>query len=166
MRHETQPIQTIDPVSADAGVNTRTLAHMIAIIGGVVFLLITVLGFVQPGFLGAHLSMTHNLIHLVSGATSLYFGLYGTISGARLFCFVFAVVYGGLALAGFALGGAGEHSFADIHHGGDSLLLRVLPGNLELGLHDHLIHVVIAAMYLAAGIWTSTKGASTEPPRS
>ncbi|HYC55760.1 MAG TPA: hypothetical protein VEL28_12575 [Candidatus Binatia bacterium] len=156
MRRDSSPIETLEPVyvSPHESATARTPAHVVAILLGAGFLAITAIGVVSPGFLGAHLSMTHNLIHLLSGCASLYFGLFGTVSGARLFCILFAIVYGGLAVAGFAMGGAGEHTVADVSHGHDSLLLRVVPGKFEVALSDHLIHTVIASVYLVAGILT------------
>ena len=76
------------------------MAKTVATIMGIVFLLVGIAGFVAPGVGGFHLSTAHNLIHIVSGAASLYFGLAGTLSGARLFCLAFGAVYGLLGLAG------------------------------------------------------------------
>jgi len=61
---------------------------------GVAFILVGLAGFVMPGVAGFHLSVAHNLIHLVSGAISFYFGLKGTLAATRLFCIVFGAVYG------------------------------------------------------------------------
>jgi Domain of unknown function (DUF4383) len=119
------------------------MANRVATILGVVFLLVGVLGFVMPNLLGAHLSLAHNVIHLVSGAISLWLGLKGTPSGAKNFCIVFGAVYLLLGIAGFALG-TGEHR-----------MLTVLPGQLELGTMDHIIHVVLGAVYLAGGFMTA-----------
>ena len=54
------------------------MAKTISTILGIVFLLVGLLGFAAPNLMGMHLSTTHNLIHLVSGALALYFGLKGT----------------------------------------------------------------------------------------
>ena len=64
------------------------MAKTICKILGVVFLLVGVVGFVMPGFLGTHLSVVHNLVHIISGAVALYLGFAGTLSAARLFCIV------------------------------------------------------------------------------
>lgn len=130
------------------------MAKTIATLIGVLFILVGIVGFVAPGVAGFHLSMAHNLIHLVSGAVSLYFGLKATLAGARLFCIVFGLVYGLLGVAGFLFGGAGDHSMSGISHGADSRLLKVLPGSLELGSVDHTFHIFLAIVYLAAGFMT------------
>ena len=121
------------------------MAKTIATLMGVVFLLVGLAGFVMPNLLGAHLSPAHNVIHLVSGAISLYLGLKGTLSGAKTFGFVFGAVYFLLGVAGFALGSSsGEHAS----------MLAVIPGVLELGQMDHIIHLVIGAVYFVGAIMT------------
>ncbi|HEX8559351.1 MAG TPA: DUF4383 domain-containing protein [Pyrinomonadaceae bacterium] len=131
------------------------MAKTICKILGVVFILVGILGFVAPGLLGMHLSLAHNLVHLVSGALALYFGFAGTLSGARLFCIVFGVVYGLLGVAGFLFGGAGAHTVAGVpEHGGDSSLLRALPGSLELASMDHIVHILLALIFLVGGFMT------------
>jgi hypothetical protein len=131
------------------------MAKTVATLLGVLFILVGLIGFVSPGFLGAHLSTAHNLVHLISGAVSLYFGLKGTLAGARLFCIVFGVVYGLLGLAGFLLGGSGQHTIASVTHGGtDTRLLSVLPGSLEFATMDHIIHILLALIYLIGGFAT------------
>ena len=124
----------------------------VATIIGVVFLLVGILGFVAPGVGGFHLSTAHNLIHIISGAASLYFGLAGTLRGARLFCIVFGAVYGLLGIAGFLLGSPGSPSMPGMAT--DSRLFKVLPGTLELGTSDHTFHILLAIVYIAAGLLT------------
>ena len=136
------------------------MAKTICKILGVVFILVGIVGFVAPGLLGMHLSLAHNLVHIISGALALYFGFAGTLSGARLFCIVFGVVYGLLGLAGFLAGGSGSHTITGIpasHHGaGDSSLLAVLPGSLELASMDHIVHILLAVLFLIGGFLTKT----------
>src|SRR5215213_6007376 len=104
------------------------MAKTICKIMGVVFILVGICGFLAPGMLGMHLSLAHNIVHLLSGALALYFGFAGTLSGARLFCIVFGVVYGLLGIAGFLLGHAGTHAVDVPAHGADSSLFAALPG--------------------------------------
>ena len=128
------------------------MAKTIATVIGVAFLLAGLTGFVAPGLLGFHLSPVHNLIHLVSGAASLYFGLAGTLSAARLFDIAFGAVYGLLGLAGFVAGSQGTPSMPEM--AADSRLFKVIPGALELGTVDHTFHVTVALAYLVAGCLT------------
>jgi len=112
------------------------MAKTIASLVGVVFILVGIVGFLQPHLLGAHLGTVHNVIHLVSGAVSLYFGTKGTLGQARTFCIVFGLVYGLLGVVGFVVGELN------------------LPGPLMLGKIDHCIHVLIALLYLIGGFAT------------
>ncbi|HEY0372774.1 MAG TPA: DUF4383 domain-containing protein [Thermoanaerobaculia bacterium] len=118
------------------------MANRVATILGVIFLLVGILGFVSPHLLGAHLSLAHNIIHLVSGAISLWLGMKGTPSAAKNFCVGFGAVYLLLGIAGFVLGSGAER------------MLVVIPGQLELGTMDHIIHVGLGVVYLAGGFMT------------
>lgn len=119
------------------------MAKTIATIIGIVFILVGLCGFAAPNLLDAHLSPAHNVIHLVSGAISLYIGLMGSISAARMFGFIFGAVYLLLGVAGFLLG-----------HSPDAML-DVIPGTLMLGTMDHIIHIVIGGIYLIGAFLTS-----------
>lgn len=130
------------------------MAKTIATVLGVAFILVGLVGFIAPGFLGTHLSLVHNLVHLISGAVSLYFGLKGTLAGARAFCLAFGAVYGLLGIAGFLLGSGNQHTVPGITHASDSRVLTVLPGSLEFGSMDHTLHILLGIVYLAAGLLT------------
>lgn len=130
------------------------MAKTIATVLGAGFVLIGLIGFVAPGFLHTHLSLTHNFIHLASGAAALYFGLAGTLGGARLFDIIFGLVYGLLGVAGFVAGTPGAptiNSMAVQSMTADNHLLKVIPGVLELGTADHTLHIVLAILFLIGG---------------
>ena len=120
------------------------MANRIATILGVLFLLVGLAGFAMPGLLGAHLTPAHNIVHLVSGAISLWLGLKGTPSGAKTFCLVFGIVYLLLGVCGFLLGT------------GDDKMLTVLPNQLMFGTMDHIIHVALGVIFLIGGLTTKT----------
>jgi hypothetical protein len=131
------------------------MAKTIATILGVAFLVVGVLGFIAPGLAGFHLSLAHNLVHIISGALALYFGLKGTLAAARLFCIVFGIVYGLLGVAGYALGTDRQHTLAGVTHGGtDSNLLQVIAGQLELASMDHGLHILLGLVFLVGGLLT------------
>jgi hypothetical protein len=117
------------------------MAKTIATLVGAVFILVGIVGFLAPNLLGAHLTPTHNIIHLVSGAISLYLGMKGTLAQARTFCLVFGAVYSLLAVVGYFAGDA-RHMFNI-----DAL-------NLMLGPVDHVIHILIGVLYLVGGLMT------------
>jgi hypothetical protein len=112
---------------------TKTAALVI----GIVFLLVGILGFVpnplvsQTGLF--QVNVTHNLVHLVSGAAILA-GAY-TNFGAGLTLKVFGAIYALVALLGF---------------------FTVSSGGLMLGLvlvnhADHWLHALLAVVILGAG---------------
>jgi hypothetical protein len=112
------------------------MAKTVAKIMGVILLLVGVLGFTHLlDSLGAHLSPVHNLIHIISGVISLYFGLAGSLGGAKAFCTIFGLVYLFLGMVGLAKG---------------DLML----GPLVFGKVDHGIHIIVGAAYLAGGLLT------------
>lgn len=120
---------------------------------GVVFLVVGIAGFVAPGLLGTHLSLAHNLVHIVSGAIALYFGFAGSLAGAKTFCLAFGAVYLLLGILGFVIGAPGASEIAAMTHQ-DARLWKVLPGTLELGQMDHIIHVLLGLVFLAGGVLT------------
>jgi hypothetical protein len=113
-----------------------------AILFGVVFLLVGVLGFVpsvttnmngMPMLLGIfHVNAAHNVVHLVSGAVFLLCGLAGA-GPSRTFFRIFGLVYAVVAVLGFMKG--------------DGLLLGLISNNMA----DVWLHVVLAAAMLLLG---------------
>ena len=108
---------------------TRTITF-----GGALLVLLGLLGFAVPGFVGLHLSPAHNLALLLSGALAIYFGLKARPEAARAFCIVCGALYGLLGLAGFVAGGT-DYTFT------------IIPGTLVLGTSDHLIHLMFGAVF-------------------
>ena len=117
------------------------MAKTIATLLGAVFVLVGIIGFVAPGFLGAHLNTSHNLVHIVSGAIALYLGLAGSLSAAKMFCLIFGVVYLLLGIVGFMAGDGADRmlNVGDILH---------------LGTMDHIIHVLFGVIFLIGGLTT------------
>ena len=109
---------------------------------GVVFVIVGIAGFVAPTLLGAHLSMAHNLVHIISGAIALYFGFAGSAGGAKGFCFIFGIVYLLLGVCGWFIGTGVDH------------MLNIPSTNpiLMLGKVDHIIHVLLGVVFLAGGL--------------
>jgi hypothetical protein len=135
------------------------MAKKVATVLGIGFLLVGLLGFVAPGFLGAHLSPAHNIVHLVTGAVSLWLGLKGSLGAAKAFCIAFGAVYLLLAVGGFVLGTQAEPS---VHAGpSDAKLWKVIPGTLEFGTADHIIHILLGGIYFIAGLMTRATVAAT-----
>jgi hypothetical protein len=133
------------------------MAKLVCKILGVVFLLVGVAGFAAPGLLGTHLSLAHNAVHLISGAVALYFGFAGSPSGARGFCLVFGAVYLLLGIVGFVLGHPGTSTIVGMMME-DSKMWKVIPGTLELGKMDHIVHCLLGVVFLAGGLLGGREG--------
>jgi hypothetical protein len=110
-----------------------------AILFGVVFLAVGVLGFV-PGvtnehemLLGIfHVNAAHNVVHLLSGAVALACGL-ASAAASQWYFRIFGIVYGLVAILGFMQG--------------DGLLLGLISNNMA----DVWLHIAIAAASLVLG---------------
>jgi hypothetical protein len=110
-------------------------AKTAAIVLGVVFLAVGILGFfpnplISPTGLFA-VNTPHNIVHLVSGAVLLA-GAYSTL-GAALALKIVGVVYGLVAILGLVTGGP------------------MLLGLILVNHADHWLHVGLAVVILAAG---------------
>src|ERR1700682_4945426 len=113
-----------------------------AILFGVVFLLVGILGFVPAAtsnemLLGTfHVNFAHNLVHLASGVVFLLCGMAGA-GPSRTFFRIFGVVYALVAALGF--------------YYGDQPILGLISNNTP----DIWLHVVLAMVMLFLGFGTS-----------
>jgi hypothetical protein len=114
------------------------MAKTVCKILGVIFVIVGIAGFVAPNLLGAHLSLAHNLVHIVSGALALYLGFAGSAGAARGFCIIFGIVYLLLGICGWFLGTGADHMFN-------------IGTLLMLGKVDHIIHILLGVIFLAGG---------------
>jgi hypothetical protein len=130
------------------------MAKTVATIMGIVFILTGLVGFLDNDLLGFHLTPFHNAgVHILSGIVSLYFGLRGTVAGARTFCLAFGVIYALIGVAGFLLGSSQSPS-PGVPGPADARLFMPLPGHLELGTSDHILHILLGLIFLAGGLLT------------
>ena len=127
------------------------MAKLVCKLLGVVFVLVGAAGFAMPGLLGTHLSVAHNAVHLISGFVALYFGFAGSASAARSFCLVFGAVYLLLGIVGFFLGHPGASTITGMMME-DSKMWKVIPGTLEFGKMDHIVHCLLGVVFLAGGL--------------
>jgi hypothetical protein len=113
-----------------------------AILFGLVFLLVGVLGFVpaitkDEMLLGIfHVNFAHNIVHLASGAVFLLCGMSGA-STSRAFFRIFGIVYALVAALGF--------------YYGDQPILGLISNNMPVVW----LHVVLAVVMLFLGFGTS-----------
>ncbi|HUQ33773.1 MAG TPA: DUF4383 domain-containing protein [Pyrinomonadaceae bacterium] len=138
------------------------MAKTICKLLGVIFLVVGIAGFVQPGLLGTHLSMAHNLVHILSGIVALYFGFAGTLSGARGFALAFGAVYLLLGIVGFIMGTDQANSLPNMSGmASDTRLWKVIPGTLEFGTADHAVHILLGILFLVGALMTRTDSRRT-----
>ena len=112
-----------------------------AILFGIVFLLVGILGFVpsitkDEMLLGIfHVNLAHNIVHLASGAVFLLCGMAGA-GPSRTFFQIFGIVYALVAALGF--------------YYGDQAILGIVSNNMPVVW----LHVVLAAAMLLLGFGT------------
>ena len=122
----------------------------IAKVWGFIFLIVGVLGFVPAVAPDGHLlgifdvNGPHNFVHLLTGIVALICG-YQNAHAAKLYFLIFGVVYGVVALLGFAAGTAP--------------VLGFIANNLA----DAWLHVAIAIVSIALGLLPETTTATTRP---
>lgn len=117
------------------------MAQTVCKVLGFAFLVGGLVGFVQPHFLGFHLTTVHNVIHLATAAVALYLGFAGTVTAARTFCLVFGATYLLLGVLGFVAPGLVA-----------TLLVHPDPVTSEELRPDNLFHIVTGALFLVAGM--------------
>jgi hypothetical protein len=106
-------------------------ARMAAIVIGIVFVLVGLLGFVNTPVLGLFLvDPVHNLIHLISGIVLLA-GAFSSL-GSSMALKIIGIVYAIVAILGF-------------------FLPSPLLGFIVMNTADQWLHVVLAVVILAAG---------------
>lgn len=117
-------------------------AKKVALVLGVVFALVGVLGMMGTSIVGAHgmfmTNMTHDLVHLVSGLLLIFVALKSAGSAATVLK-VLGVVYLLVAVLGFVMGG--------------DMILGLIATNGA----DNLLHVVLGIVLLGAGFMVGNK---------
>ena len=115
------------------------MAKTMAVLFGVVFLVVGILGFVpavtkNEMLLGIfHVNTAHNAVHLLSGAVALFCGM-SSVGASRIYFKIFGLVYAAVAVLGFL-------------NPGDTMLLGLISNNTA----DTWLHVGIAAVSLIIG---------------
>jgi hypothetical protein len=137
----------------------RAIIQRVSIVVGLFFILFGFIGIINPSVLGMHLGLLHNLIHLMTGALSLWFGFGDSIKSNELFCLVMGVFYSFLGLIGFMFGGPGYPAMGRME--ADEKLLRIIPEVLEYGRADHSFHLMVGLMFLGTVYFWGKKKYST-----
>ena len=123
------------------------MAKTMAVLFGIGFLLVGILGFVpavtkDEMLLGIfHVNTAHNVVHLLSGAVALFAGL-TSVGASRVYFKIFGLVYAAVAVMGFL-------------NPGDTMLLGLISNNTA----DTWLHVGIAAVSLLVGFMPASSEA-------
>ena len=117
------------------------MAKTLCKVAGVVLLLVGLLGFAMPTLLGMHLTVLHNIVHLLTAGIALYMGFAGSAAAARTFCVAFGAIYLLLGILGFVAPGVVA---TVIGHPGP-----VSAGDLT---PDNAVHVLLGAVFLVVGL--------------
>jgi len=122
---------------------------------GAVLCLTAIIGFFNHAFMGFDLSPMHDVMLLLIGAVSLYFGIRGTEFQARYTCRTLGVLFGLLGLitlfAGPGTATAGDVSITAKH------VMKLIPGHLEYTTADGVRNLVVGIVGLIAGFFPREK---------
>src|SRR5262249_39591182 len=117
------------------------MAKTLCKILGVVLVLVGIAGFKRHDLLVLHLTMIHNIVHLVTAAIALYFGFFGSDAAARAFCQVFGAIYLLLGIGGFVR---------------PDVIANVIQSHAATGsenmMRDNIVHLALGAVFLIAGL--------------
>ena len=124
------------------------MAKTICKIFGAVLLLVGIVGFFMHNLLGLHLTMIHNVVHILTGLVALYFGVSGSDSAARTFSQVFGAIYALLGIVGLFQPGI-IATVIQFHEAGDPMFM------------DNIVHLLVGAVFLLVGFIRAPQPAST-----
>jgi hypothetical protein len=141
-----QMLNSSPPGRAGGNNMMRTVSNVL----GVLFILVGLVGFASHNLMGMHLNTTHNVIHLVTGALSLYFGIKGTDYAVRTWCKTAGIVYVFFGVLGL-LFGPGMFTLRGLAGETTNHLFKVIPGHLEFGTGDSIVHTIVGIIYAITG---------------
>lgn len=124
------------------------MLRTLAVLFGLVFLALGILGFVPSALKDGdlfgifRLNLTHNIIHIITGLIALWVGITSEYA-SKVFFQVFGVVYGVVAILGFVYG--------------DKEILGLVANNTA----DTWLHLVIAVISLYLGFGCCSKCSSS-----
>lgn len=135
------------PQSARKKNFTQTISLMV----GFVLVVLALSGLMFPAFAGLHLSIAFSLVALMAGVL-LFWNGYKNYHARDAFitCLAFGAFFGALALFGFIFGSPGMPNIG--YQRFDPLLVRVIPGFIEMGRNDHIFNAVLSAILFGGAI--------------
>jgi hypothetical protein len=127
------------------------MAKTLAMVFGIVFVLVGLMGFIDTGLVGEsgmfQTNTLHDLVHLLFGIILLVVGMKSQASAASAMKII-GIVYLLLAILGFLM----------IPSGGELL------GLVTMNSADHVLHVLLGVVLVAAGMLSKKGGAGGGMP--
>ena len=124
-----------------------SMTKKLILVLGVILLAVGVLGFWNNPVLGLFAVDTlHNIVHIATGLIAIAFAMKGEAS-ARTFARIFGVIYAITAIAGFTLSTDGK-----------------ILGILTADANDHILHLLLALVFLALGFRKNSSSAPIMTP--
>lgn len=131
--------------------NVQNVARFV----GWVMLVIGVLGFAAPLLMGMHLGFIHSMVYIIAGAVALWYGQNASERKTVRFNMVTGALFAIAGIAGLVFGKYGFPSLGNVVNPvEDPFLLELIPGWLEFGRADHIVHLVLGTtLLLSAVLW-------------
>ena len=117
--------------------------------------LVAAIGFANNNAFGMVLTPLHNIMLLVIGAVTIYFGVAGTEFQARNCCRVLGVVFSILGIVGF-LTPSGVATAGEVTERTTNLF-QLIPNQLEFTTNDHILNMIIGVVGLVMGFFPREK---------
>jgi hypothetical protein len=122
-------------------------------LAGWVMTVVGILGFAAPLLFGMHLGFVHSLLYLVVGGYALWYGQNTTERRAVRFSLASGALLALAGIAGLVLGRYGISSMGNTTDTvADPFLVAVVPGWLEFGRADHIVHLLLGTVLLLSGV--------------
>ncbi|AHI06654.1 hypothetical protein BDW_10770 [Bdellovibrio bacteriovorus W] len=115
------------------------------VVVGALMVVLGLVGFVVQDLFGAHFTYAHNIIHIVAGGLAMWFG-FDSVANSRRYAYIAGAIFGVLGVLGFILGTVGIPSVPSLAE--DTYLWRLIPGTLEFGVSDHILHCIYGVAFL------------------
>lgn len=146
--------------------SNKNMTQTISLMVGFALSILGLCGLQFPAFAGLHLSIFTSVVTFAAGALLFWNGFKNNHArGAFLTCLGFGVFFGFMALVGFILGEPGLPTVGFQQQ--DPMLLKIIPGFLELGRNDILLNAIISAVLFGGAIdwWRRHKQEGTRSLR-
>jgi len=129
----------------------RSFSDILCILGGALFVVVGIIGFAVPNFLGMNLSIAHNIMHLASGVLALWVGFAASHRHVTLFSFILGLAYLALGILGFIYG---NRDASVLYSSGlTEYRLDLIPGVLSISKANHLNNILMGSLFVLAGLF-------------